>query len=128
MTSTGWLPEPLILQGSVTRELFMDWLREHVLPHLGLGWILIMDNASIHRGQEVEDLVATYNVQLEYLLPYSPDYNPIESSFHILKQWIKRHQMDVQSFPDFGAFLTWAVSEIGGRYAREHFIAAGYAC
>ena len=83
----------------------MDWLRDHVLPQLGNDWILIMDNASIHCGKEVKELVSSFGVQLEYLPPYSPDCNPIESSFHILKQWIKKHQLDIQLFDDFGVFL-----------------------
>ena len=128
MTSTSWLANPLITQGSVNRELFVEWLNEHVLPFLGPDWILLMDNASIHYGKEVQELVASYGVSLVYLPPYSPDYNPIESSFHVLKQWIKTHQLEIDMFPDFGAFLVWAVGEIGGRYAREHFIAAGYRC
>jgi len=85
-----------------------------------------MDNASIHYRQEVKDLVAACSVKLEYLLPYSPDYNPIESSFHVLKQWIKTHQLDIDRFLDFGTFLVWAVSEVGDRYACKHFVAAGY--
>lgn len=83
MTISGWLARPLIHQGSVTREIFLEWLEQDVLPHLGPGWTLIMDHASIHRGQEVKDLVAQSGVILEYLPPYSPDFNPIESSFQI---------------------------------------------
>jgi transposase len=29
---------------------------------------------------------------LKYLPPYSPDYNPIEQSFHKLKGWLKRNR------------------------------------
>ena len=30
-------------------------------------------------------------VLLEYLPPYSPDLNPIETSFAVLKAWIRRN-------------------------------------
>lgn len=128
MTIDGWLPNPLIHQGSVDREMFLEWLEHEVLPRLGAGWILIMDNASIHRGQEVKDLVKDHGngTVLEYLPPYSPDLNPIESSFQILKAWIRRNQQEVDRWGDFGDFLRWAVVEVGGIHARNHFIEAGY--
>ena len=31
-------------------------------------------------------------VCIEYLLPYSPDLNPIEEAFSKIKYWIRRHQ------------------------------------
>lgn len=40
-----------------------------------------MKNACLERG-----------VILQYLPPYSPDFNPIEQSFHWLKQWVRRNQ------------------------------------
>ena len=30
--------------------------------------------------------------KLVYLPPYSPDFNPIEQSFHSLKAWLLRHE------------------------------------
>jgi transposase len=48
----GYLPDPLIIQGSITAELFADWLEAHVLPHMNLfpapRSVLIMDNCRVH--------------------------------------------------------------------------------
>jgi transposase len=44
-----------------------------------------MDNVAIYRTVEVYELVARFRVELEFLPPYSPDLNPIELSFNILK-------------------------------------------
>lgn len=49
---------------------------------------------------------------MKYLPPYSPDLNPIEISFSILKAWIKRHQdMAVLYFDDgrYNDFLDLAI-------------------
>lgn len=35
--------------------------------------------------------ISCSGVKLEYLSPYSPDYNPIEESFSALKAYIRRH-------------------------------------
>jgi len=33
-----------------------------------------------------------HGVLLKYLPAYSPDFNPIEITFHLLKAWMKRHR------------------------------------
>jgi len=44
-------------------------------------------------------------VQLHYLPPYSPDYNPIEEGFGTMKKWMKKHREDAKLFEDFGEFI-----------------------
>lgn len=126
MTINGWLKNPLIIQGSVTGDIFLDWLEREVLPQLEPGWILIMDNASIHRNEQVRLLCQRFLVTLEELPPYSPDYNPIEHAFHILKMWIRRNQPEQHLFSSFGTFLEYAVEQVGGIHAWEHFRRSGY--
>ena len=39
--------------------------------------VLVMDNASIHKGQHLIDICNAKGVRVEYLPPYSPDLNPV---------------------------------------------------
>ena len=39
--------------------------------------VLILDNASIHKGQYLKTLCEEKGVILEFLPAYSPDYNPV---------------------------------------------------
>lgn len=128
MTVDGYVGEPLIYQGGINAEIFVAWLAEDILPQLSEGSILVMDNASIHRSAEVYAVVAEAGFELEFLPPYSPDYNPIELSFGILKAWIKRHIQLASCFEDFGVFLRLAVQEAGGKHAAAHFTHQGYIC
>jgi len=46
----------------------------------------------------IESIVSQLNTtstgaKLIYLPPYSPDFNPIEQSFHSLKAWLRRHEV-----------------------------------
>lgn len=56
------------------------------------------------------------DVLLAYLPPYSPDFNPIETLFSLLKWWIKRHSNLIDSCIEemgrFGQFLHDAVGEL----------------
>jgi len=130
----GWIEGTLCIQGSITAEIFNDWLRDTVLPYCRRrrlsGYppqVLIMDNASIHRSSTVRQLCRRAGVELAYLPPYSPDFNPIEISFFILKAWIRNNIQLAPSFSDFGQFLEYAIEfSNAGQYAKEHFNHCGY--
>ena len=73
--------------------------------------ILVIDNASVYRDSRLVELAYYYGVSIEYLPPYSPDYNLIEKSFNQLKLWIKRHFSEAAMYTNFGNFLSFAISE-----------------
>jgi hypothetical protein len=115
-----------IFQGAYTMLRFEDFIIERVLPwcsqYPGPRSVLVMDNASIHRSNIVRKACREAGVILEFLPPYSPDFNPIELSFKDLKTWIRRHWLEIEDYTSFGDFLGVAVSENGGpQIAKGHF-------
>lgn len=123
----GFLKGTLIYQGSITAEIFNAWIEVTVLPQCAPGTILVMDNASIHRNKELRALCERASVYIEYLPPYSPEFNPIELSFHDLKTWIRRNIHSLGNYIDFGNFLRFGLQNIGNRMAaRSHFRHAGF--
>jgi transposase len=52
--------------------------------------VIIMNNANIHCYLFIADAIRIREYLIRYLLLYSPNYNPIELSFNILKSWIRR--------------------------------------
>ncbi len=49
--------------------------------------MIILDNGSIHKSKKVKAFIKKHSwVELFYLPPYSPEYNPIERFWHWLKQ------------------------------------------
>lgn len=76
--------------------------------------MLILDNARIHWNSELIEMCEDADVTLARLPPYSPDFNPIETSFALLKAWIRRHGELVASYAEcgeFGKFLKDAIRE-----------------
>jgi len=53
--------------------------------------VLVMDNARIHHGDEILELVDRFGVCIEYLTPCSPDLNPIKEAFSQIKSFIRRN-------------------------------------
>ena len=87
---------PLVFQGSCNRRIFTGWL-EYLLADLAQNeceskkkYLLILDNASIHKGKEIEELASRYNTRVFYLPAYSPDFNPIEKAWSVLKRKVRQ--------------------------------------
>jgi hypothetical protein len=58
-------------------------------PRLEPGHVVILDNLAAHKVEGVRQLTASCGAQLLYLLPYSPDFNPIEQARSKLKQLLR---------------------------------------
>jgi transposase len=50
---------------------------------------VILDNGSIHLGEEVRRVVEAAGAHLVYLPPYSPDFSPIENFWSKVKSLLK---------------------------------------
>ncbi|WP_339041196.1 transposase [Candidatus Lariskella endosymbiont of Hedychridium roseum] len=61
-----------------------------MIKELKPGQVVVMDNATFHRSQKTKDLIESVGCRVIFLLPYSPDLNPIEKFWANMKQWIKR--------------------------------------
>jgi transposase len=123
LTINGYSNKPLMIQGGVNKEIFVWWLVHHVIPFLPVRAIIVIDNASIHHnlGPLVEEMLAVRGQRIEYLPPYSPDYNPIEETFNTLKAFLRRNMDSLRLFENFRGFLKWAVEEAIGSDMRKYF-------
>jgi len=70
--------------------LFNFWLEKFLLPELGSGYTIVMDNASIHKSEETINLNYKANCNILFLPPYSPDLNPIERLWARIKAKIRK--------------------------------------
>ena len=75
--------------GAMNRDNFERFLIE-LLGEVTAGSVIIMDNASIHKGGRIEELITKAGCTLLYLPPYSPDFNPIELAWAFVKKLIRR--------------------------------------
>ena len=59
-------------------------------------------------------------VRLEYLPPYSPDFNPIEEAFAELKAWMKKNYVLAEGFESFMDFIEAGLRSLSGK-TGTHF-------
>ena len=67
--------------------------------------MLMLNNAKIHWNEKLIEMCETTDVILIWLFSYSSDFNSIETSFVLLKTWIKKNEKQTESYDDFENFL-----------------------
>lgn len=81
---------PFTIAGACNREVFEIWIEKCLVPSLKPGQILVIDNATFHKGGRIAQLVEAAGCEIWYLPPYSPDLNKIEKSWSWLKSRIRK--------------------------------------
>lgn len=97
---------PFEYDGSTTKPLFTSWFKQILCPNLKPKQVVILDNASVHKDEDLYDIVAQYHCRLIYLPPYSPDLNPIEKFWANFKRNLRKV---IKRFDDFLYAITFAM-------------------
>ncbi|CEG82100.1 hypothetical protein RMATCC62417_16222 [Rhizopus microsporus] len=84
-----------ISKGTVT-EHYISFLKATIdemgqYSHMK-GHYLVMDNASIHTSEDITKYVESRDYRCAYLPPYSPEINPIEQFWSVVKSKVKRNK------------------------------------
>jgi transposase len=77
---------PMLFDGSCDHLVVNAWLEKELMPMLKRPSIVIMDNAPFHKKKEIAAILEKHGHAFLPLPPYSPDFNPIEKTFGILKR------------------------------------------
>lgn len=80
---------PLVIDGAINGDIFLAYVEQHLAPTLKPGDVVVMDNLSSHKVVGVRQAIEAAGARLQFLPPYSPDFNPIEQVFAKLKQLLR---------------------------------------
>ena len=81
---------PFVIDQPMNSAIFKAYLEQCLVPTLKPGDIVVMDNLSSHKSDEVRQIIEAAGANLLYLPPYSPDFNPIEQAFSKLKAHLRK--------------------------------------
>jgi len=75
--------------GAVDGARFLAFIDQWLLPRLRKDDVVIMDNCRIHHIADVEERLKTVGARPLFLPPYSPELNPIEEAWSLIKAVFK---------------------------------------
>ena len=75
--------------GGINGDAFIGFVEQILVPNLWSGACVVMDNLPAHKVEEVRPAIEAVGATLVYLSPYSPDFNPIETCWSKLKQYLR---------------------------------------
>ena len=81
---------PFVIDQPMNSAIFKAYLEQCLVPTLKPDDIVVMDNLSSHKGDDVRQIIEAAGAKLLYLPPYSPDLNPIEMAFAKLKAHLRK--------------------------------------
>jgi transposase len=87
---TGWVTLSTCWR-AMTAVAFARWVRTRLAPRLRRGDIVRLDNLKGHKSPAMHRLILQRGATVRFLPPYSPDDNPIEAAWALVKQRIRMH-------------------------------------
>lgn len=93
-----------LFTGNINSDVFHGWLQDNLIPKLPPTSVLVMDNATFHKRSDTKNCIWQAGHFLEYLPPYSPDYNPIEKKWAQAKATKRRQQCTTEELFGVGKF------------------------
>jgi transposase len=118
------LTAPFVIDCAMNGVIFIEYLRQCLVPTLRPGDIVIIDNLPAHKRQEVREMIEAAGAELRYLPPYSPDLNPIEHAFAKLKAHLRRAKQ--RTIPTLYEQIGQALDCFDPTECRNYFRNSGY--
>jgi transposase len=102
-----------VIEGTLDGPGFIAFLDEDLGPALVRDDIVVMDGPRLHRVAGVEEALAAHHAKVLYLPRYSPELNPIEMCWSLMKAWVRTRA------PHVASRLIDAVEEAWGKVTSE---------
>ena len=98
------------LIGTTDAITFEAFIIRKLVPKLWKGAYVVMDNCTIHTGEEVEKAIKEKGAKLIYLSPYSPDFSPIENLWSKLKNILR--SIKTPNYQELAKAIEFAFDEV----------------
>jgi transposase len=79
----------MVIEGATDAAVFRAYVKHVLVPVLLPGQIVVLDNLSSHKGDEIRQMIKATGCELWFLPPYSPDFNPIEKMWSKVKEFLR---------------------------------------
>lgn len=114
------------VENAINGNIFYNFVKSSLLPHLRKGKFVVMDNVSFHKQQNVIKLIESTGARVVFLPPYSPELSPIEKLWSKIKGILKK--LKPRSKEEFHDALGYALNEVDANDLEAWYEDCGYVC
>lgn len=82
---------------NINGAVFNCWVEQDLIPKLPANSVVVMDNATFHKNEDLKTIIEKSGHTIEYLPPYSPDLNPIEPKWFQAKSRRRKYHCDIDT-------------------------------
>jgi transposase len=116
---------PWVFEGAMSSLAFETYVEHVLLPTVKPGDLVLLDNLSSHKREEIRAQVEQRGARLQFLPPYSPDLNPIELCWSKIKTALRSAK--ARTFDTLVEALCNALRAIDSADVLAWFAHCGYA-
>jgi len=98
---------------------FEAFVINKLVPQLWEGACVVLDNSTIHKGDEVRSAIESVGAKLVFLSPYSPEFNPIENLWSKLKSILR--SLGARTYKALDEAIALAYAQISQENIRNWF-------
>jgi len=113
-----------VLEGAMTQDAFETYVTCVLAPTLRKGDVVLIDNLNVHKSKVAKSQIVARGARLEFLPPYSPDFNPIEQCWAKVKSVLRK--MKARNLDELLEALCIAFESITPEDMRAWFSHCGY--
>jgi transposase len=116
---------PMVIEGAMTGEMFLAYIKQCLVPTLRRNDIVVMDNFRAHKVAGVREAIEKARATVRYLPQYSPELNPIELSYSKFKAVLRKAAE--RTVPGLYRTIRSFLPRLSARECANYFSHAGYA-
>ena len=118
------LTAPAVFDHAIDSASLLAYIEQVLAPTLHRGDVVVLDNLPAHKQPAVRAAIEAVGARLQFLPPYSPDFNPIELAFAKLKAFLRAARP--RSFDDVTALVGLALELFSPAECRNYVRHCGY--
>jgi transposase len=109
----------MTIDDSMDAAAFKVYASKCLVPELWKGAVVVMDNLPAHKVEAITPLIEAVGAKVQYLSPYSPEFNPIEHWWFQLKAFLRQFSPTTSQMVD--ALIKIAMILINPNHLRNWF-------